>query len=461
MPEASIHKNGHLRAVKNKIRASRQVDAIHRPASDPPLNEVSAEPFLRGPSVPRTDKSHYSRASLGSDAIHEMNKRIPAKEFSCRSIMRTPKYREVPKSDQKPIAIDFFCGAGGLSLGFHRAGFKVVGAFDIDPIHVATYKKNFPKTRAVVADVAALSGKEARSLLNLGADDPVDMVYGGPPCQGFSLIGKRQSNDPRNQLLPEFGRLIVELFPRYFLIENVAGLMMGTARGVLATTLRLLRSAGYRWVTPIRILDAYDYAIPQRRRRVIILGYRKGEPVPAYPSVSRTKFNVRDAIQDLYHLGRCKSLFRTDRFIGKLGKPNPYSKKLRHSNTKNVSLTGCQLCAHEPEIRKRFKSIVPGNSEPISRFVRLTLTKPAPTLRAGTARDKGGFTAPRPIHPTQARCITVREAARLHSFPDWFEFHGTQWHGFRQVGNSVPPMMAYRLAQSIFRAQSRDVRSHV
>jgi len=350
----------------------------------------------------------------------------------------------------KPIAIDVFAGVGGLSLGLHRAGFSVIASFDLDPINVETYRKNFPKTVAIKSDVSRLSGSDVRKLSGLGANEQIDIVSGGPPCQGFSLIGKRLLNDPRNQLLIEFARLISELQPRYFVIENVAGLMIGEARAVLTRALRVLRVAGYRWVTPIRILDAKDYGIPQVRKRVIVLGYRKDQGRPSYPRKSYQPVTVRQAIRDLYAIGRCPSLMRADGFDGKLGPASAYSKKLR--NNRNSVLSGCQLCSHHPDIVQRFKNTPPGSSEPISRFPRLHLQRPAPTLRAGTGKDRGSFTAARPIHPTQPRCITVREAARLHSFPDWFEFHPTQWHGFRQVGNAVPPSLGSAVARRVMRA---------
>jgi DNA (cytosine-5)-methyltransferase 1 len=362
------------------------------------------------------------------------------------------------------IAIDVFSGVGGLSLGLHRAGFKVVGGFDVDPINVQTYAKNFPESAAICADVAKLTGGEARRLVGLGTDDEIDLVCGGPPCQGFSLIGKRRTDDPRNQLILEFARLIAELQPRYFVIENVAGLMAGQARSFLAQALTVLRRKGYKWVTPIRILDAKDYGVPQTRKRVIVMGYRSGEAPPSYPARTRGNVTVRQAIQDLYSLGRRKSLLRTDKFHGRLGSPSSYSRKLRVGQRVSVVLTGCQLCSHDSKVVARFRATSPGTSEPVSRFYRLHLGRLAPTLRAGTGKEKGSFTAARPIHPTQPRCITVREAARLHSFPDMFEFHGTQWHGFRQVGNSVPPLMALALATEIRRAihdaEDESPRSH-
>jgi DNA (cytosine-5)-methyltransferase 1 len=349
----------------------------------------------------------------------------------------------------KPIVVDVFSGVGGLTLGFHRSGFDVIASFDVDPINITTYHENFPHTLSVRADVSKLTGSEARKLIGLPESVDIDVVCGGPPCQGFSLIGKRLSDDPRNRLLVEFARLIGELRPKYFVIENVAGLMFGKARNVLAEALRLLRKAGYRWVTPIRILNSTDYGVPQTRKRVIVLGYRANQTSPKYPKKRSRKVTVREALGDLYVIGRRKSLLHRDEFAGKLGRSTAYSRRLRSRSQAGVSLTGCQRCSHDPEVIQRFKKTNPGTSEPISRFHRLHLDRPSPTLRAGTGKDKGSFTAARPIHPTQPRCITVREAARLHSFPDWFQFHPTQWHGFRQVGNSVPPSLAWVVAKEI------------
>ncbi len=351
-----------------------------------------------------------------------------------------------------PIAIDFFCGAGGLSLGFHRVGFNIVGSFDIDPIHLATYSKNFPETQSIQADVSSLSGREARRLVGLTADCEIDVVYGGPPCQGFSLIGKRQTNDPRNKLLVEFARLITELHPRYFVIENVAGLMLGNARTILGRALRVVRAAGYRVVTPIRTLNAKDCGVPQSRERVVVIGYRADQVPPVYPRKSPRKVTVRHALQDLYRIGRRKARLSNDHFRGRIAARSSYSRSLRRGGARDFTLTGCQRCIHDRTVVRRFRATEPGKLEPISRFQRLHPDRQAPTLRAGTGKDKGSFTAARPIHPTQPRCITVREAARLHSFPDWFLFHGTQWHGFRQVGNSVPPLMATAISRQIMRA---------
>ena len=351
---------------------------------------------------------------------------------------------------RKPIAIDFFCGAGGLSLGFKQAGFNVVAGVDFDPIHAETHTKNFPHSSTVCADIRTLTGTEIRRLAKLSEESTIDVVIGGPPCQGFSMIGKRNLKDPRNFLLQEFCRIVNEIKPRYFVMENVAGLIYGEPRKLLADALRRVKAAGYRWVSPIRILNARDFGVPQSRKRVFILGYQKGQRKPCYPSKHLQFATVRDAIGDLAVLGKYKRLFDSDMFDGKLGTPSLYAKRLLCKQ--RSSLTGCLRAAHTANTIRRFKATRKGTQEPISRFVRLDYAKTAPTLRAGTSREYGGFTAARPIHPTQARCITVREAARLHSFPDSFHFHPTQWHGFRQVGNSVPPMLGAAVAKCIKKA---------
>lgn len=352
---------------------------------------------------------------------------------------------------RRPSAIDLFCGAGGLSLGFEQSGFNVIAAVDSNPINISTYSRNFPSTKAICADIFRLTGDEIRARCGLDAKEEIDVVFGGPPCQGFSAIGKRDLKDPRNALIFEFSRLVAELNPRYFVMENVAGLMYTASRSVLEGALGGLRADGYECVSPIRLLDAQEFGVPQRRRRVFVLGYRTDEQPPEYPRPTGEGATVWDAISDLRHIRRSRRLFSSDIFLGSLGPPTTYSKRLRNENEAG-GLTGCLLCRHRRNVITRFRLTKPGRTERISRFSRLKKSAVAPTLRAGTPPSHGSFTAARPIHPTQPRCITVREAARLQSFPDEFQFHQTQWHGFQQVGNSVPPRLARAVADSVRRA---------
>lgn len=360
------------------------------------------------------------------------------------------------KKRQQPIGLDIFCGVGGLSLGFENVGFNIVAAFDNDPMNTATYSENLPAAKAVCADISKISGKEIRSIARLG-NRRVDVLFGGPPCQGFSMIGKRRIDDVRNTLLFDFARLVREIKPSYFVLENVPGILKGDMKKNVESFLRRVKRAGYLVVEPIRTVNAMDFGVPQRRHRVIIFGYKKHLVAPNYPKPSLEGEripSVWDAIGDLAPTEKAKYLFEDNVYSGKLGKPSHYARMLREDNDTilNRGLSGCQMVSHSPQTIKRFAKTAPGSSEPISHFFRLEKTGVAPTLRAGSDRSHGLFTAARPIHPTFPRCITTREAARLHSFPDWFEFHPKKCHGFRQIGNSVPPLMSEAIARSIYTA---------
>ena len=256
-------------------------------------------------------------------------------------------------------------------------------------------------------------------------------------------------------------RLVREIQPRYFVLENVDGLLRPYAERIRISLERRIKYAGYKLVRPVTVLNAADYGVPQRRKRVFYIGYRSGESTPEYPYPleyidSRGKAylpTVEDAIGDLPELEKYDYLFESDIYKGRLRSPSHYAKLLRcdirdsdDRSTKRemniTGLTGCYRTGHSKKTAKRFENTPQGTAETISRYHRLKLDSISPTLRAGTNVDRGKHTAARPIHPLQARCITTREAARLHSYPDWFRFHETKWHAFRQIGNSVPPQLA-------------------
>jgi DNA (cytosine-5)-methyltransferase 1 len=361
----------------------------------------------------------------------------------------------------RPIGIDLFAGAGGLSLGFEQAGFDVVAAIEIDPIHCAVHKFNFPRTATVCKSVTDLTGDELRRRAGIGCRD-IDVVFGGAPCQGFSLIGKRAFDDPRNQLVYHFVRLVMELQPKYFVFENVKGLTVGKHRQFLQETIASFQDGGYKVVADYQVLNAADYGVPQDRRRLFLMGARDGEQSPEYP-IPTGRTTVREAIADLPDAETLSELWNRDWAKARLGKPSTYAAMLRgkkddpgdygHRRAYDPSiLTSSLLTVHTALSRERFEATRPGDVEPVSRFKKLDFDGICNTLRAGTASDRGAFTSPRPIHPTVPRVITVREAARLHSYPDWFRFHATKWHGFRQVGNSVPPLLARAVASQIMNA---------
>jgi DNA (cytosine-5)-methyltransferase 1 len=361
----------------------------------------------------------------------------------------------------RPIGVDLFAGAGGLSLGFEAAGFDVVAAVEIDPIHCAAHKFNFPQTATICKSVVDVTGDEIRKRAGIGKKE-VDVLFGGAPCQGFSLIGKRAMDDPRNQLVHHFVRLVKELRPKHFVFENVKGLTVGTHRRFLQEIVDAFQEAGYELQLPYKVLNAADFGVPQSRQRLFLMGTRKGLEQPVYPEpISRV--TVKQAIGDLPAAEEFPELMHRDWVKAKFGRPSPYAAVLRGKAADPndfayprqfdpTLLTSSTLTVHTELSKKRFAETPNGETEPISRFLKLDLDGVCNTLRAGTASDRGAFTSPRPIHPTSPRVITVREAARLHSYPDWFRFHATKWHGFRQIGNSVPPYLARAVASKVMEA---------
>ncbi|MGQ0544858.1 MAG: DNA cytosine methyltransferase [Betaproteobacteria bacterium] len=385
------------------------------------------------------------------------------------------------KNGNRPICIDLFAGAGGLALGFEQAGFDVAAAVEYDPIHAAIHKLNFPESEVICQDVRKITGDEIRRRAGLGARS-VEVVVGGPPCQGFSLIGYRVLDDPRNELVFHFWRIMTELRPKAFVFENVAGMATGPHQKLLEELIQRFEGSGYKVHLPYRVLNAGHFGVPQDRRRLILLGARHGLRVPKYPAPRTAPPNgkgqrsgelvkgldptptVREAIGDLPDIEQFEGLLNDDIMNPvKYGRGSTYGLRLRGQSGDPTDfsyprvadwegLSGCLRAEHTDESRRRFADTAPGTVEPISRFLRLDPAGLCNTLRAGTATDRGAFTSPRPIHPTLNRCISVREAARLHSYPDWFRFHKTIWHGFRQIGNSVPPLLGRAIGEAVVEA---------
>ncbi|MDE5093125.1 MAG: DNA cytosine methyltransferase [Trichodesmium sp. St11_bin5] len=370
---------------------------------------------------------------------------------------------------QRPIGIDLFAGAGGMTLGFEQAGFDIPISVELDPIHCAIHKFNFPFWSILCRNVVELTGNEIREKLNI-PNREIDVIFGGPPCQGFSQIGKRALDDPRNALISHFLRIVLELKPKYFVIENVKGLTVGKHQIFLEEVINKLSKNSYQLQLPYQVLNAANYGVPQHRERLFILGCKKGLKLPNYPQIqihkkSEAYINVWDAIGDLPEVENYPELLEIDwvKAENDYDQPSEYAKKLRGIEYFNndysyereydqTILTSSLRTKHTQQSIARFDATAQGKTEPVSRFYKLNPHGICNTLRAGTPSSRGSYTSPRPIHPLTPRCITVREAARLHSYPDWFRFHVTKWHGFRQVGNSVPPLLAKAVAQEIIHA---------
>ncbi|MGB5715329.1 MAG: DNA cytosine methyltransferase [Waterburya sp.] len=376
---------------------------------------------------------------------------------------------------QRPIAVDLFAGAGGMTLGFEQAGFDVLAAVELDPIHASIHEYNFPFWTTICKSVTQITGGEIRAKSAIG-DRDVDVVFGGPPCQGFSLMGKRDLSDDRNSLVFNFLRLVLDLRPKYFVMENVRGITIGKQKQILEKIISEFRASGYQVTENPQVLNAAHYGVPQNRHRLFLLGCRQGLNLPNYPQPKThppvnksdqdnlpTTPTVAEAIGDIPEVNHYPELELRDWVAADYGQPSEYASQLRHpvlvkdnyayGREYNPQLLTCsRRTKHTDQTIARFATTIPGKSDRISRFHRLDLNGLCITLRAGTASNRGAFTSPRPIHPITPRCITVREAARLHSYPDWFMFHATKWHGFRQIGNSVPPLLAQAVATEILQA---------
>lgn len=363
---------------------------------------------------------------------------------------------------KRPIGIDLFAGAGGLSLGFEQAGFEIAAAVEIDPVHAAAHAYNFPRCSTMCRSVTAVAAPEIRAAAGIGASD-IGVVFGGAPCQGFSMIGKRALDDPRNGLVYHFVRLVLELRPRYFVFENVKGLTLGAHKQFLEEIVQAFQEGGYRVLLPYRVLNAADYGVPQDRRRLFLIGARGDEKLPKYPQPLLNRVTVEEAIGDIPDADAFDELLTGDSVRTDYDTASAYARTLKGLTNEPTDfgyrrafdrafLTSSMRAEHTALSRRRFAQTEHGKTEPISRFHKLNPKGVCNTLRSGTNTDRGAFTSPRPIHYKYARCITVREAARLHSYPDWFRFHVTKWHGFRQIGNSVPPRLARSVAAQIMSA---------
>jgi DNA (cytosine-5)-methyltransferase 1 len=223
----------------------------------------------------------------------------------------------------RPIGIDLFAGAGGLSLGFEQAGFDVVAAVEIDPIHCAVHKFNFLNCTVLPQSISKLTGAEIRTKAGIGRRR-IEVVFGGAPCQGFSMMGQRALDDPRNSLVRDFLRIVDELRPAYFVFENVKGLTLGEHRQFLDELIEAFADIGYRVRLPWKVIDVAEFGVPQHRERLILMGARAGHPLPEYPSAifrpadSKLKSDLpsgptcRDALSDLPDVEKYKELLAAD-----------------------------------------------------------------------------------------------------------------------------------------------------
>ncbi|MFJ3002403.1 DNA cytosine methyltransferase [Serratia liquefaciens] len=359
--------------------------------------------------------------------------------------------------------VDLFSGVGGLSLGATRAGFNLAGAVELDKHAIFSHQLNFPQSIHLHNDVSLLTAKD---ILSACAIDEVDCVIGGPPCQGFSSIGKGNADDSRNELYVHFFRLVSELEPICFLAENVPGIMNEKYNSVRDKAFSLVNDR-YFLLHPIKV-NASNYGAPTTRTRVFFIGFRKDlvhklkesdffpkngiEPTLVKEAFYGLPSVIREEWQEEEQGWRSVKMDRQGYFYDRLWGhvPDKVGDSESLLNLKKGLVSGFLGTVHNEEIIQRYRGLSFGETDKISRSKRLDPNGFCPTLRAGTGSDKGSYQAVRPIHPTQARVITPREAARLQGFPDWFRFHPTKWHSFRQIGNSVSPLVAEAMLLPIY-----------
>ena len=336
--------------------------------------------------------------------------------------------------------IDLFSGAGGLSYGFESAVFNILLGIDNDAKALETFELNHNGAKAICGDITQISyEKDIKPLIG---DKKIDVIIGGPPCQGMSLSGPRKFEDPRNKLYLSYIRLVEEIRPKAFVIENVPGLVGLFGGQIKDNIIEKFTAMGYD--IQYKILCAADYGVPQNRKRVVFVGMKKGGF--SYPNPLEYKVTCSMALSDLPPLedgiGEEYAKYETE-------PQNAYQKLMR----KHSEQVRNHIAAVHSEKVQKIISLVPdgGNYKDLPEeyinsrnfhvaWTRFASDKPAPTIDTGHRHH---------FHYKYNRVPTVRECARLQSFPDDFIFLGNKTQQFRQVGNAVPPLLAEAIAKSL------------
>lgn len=370
-----------------------------------------------------------------------------------------------------------FSGCGGFCEGVRLAGFEVLGAVELDRFAAQTYRHNFPDVPLFEGDVHDFlepsSGTWAaqRSRFDHLQAGGVDLLFGGPPCQGYSQIGTRILDDPRNELYLQFIRILTTVRPRVFIMENVPNMLLLAKGRFRREVLEALAAAGYG-NSGVGLVTASDYGVPQLRRRAIFFGVRDGENlgVPAndffaaaLDAQRQPTQTVRQAIRDLpaetaihYEPLRYPQSRAASRTLDELRLDRDGRWYTAAAKTERAGGSRLLHNHHTKEIQERRRALIrmlkpgaKGDSLPPEiwnglrpeKWRRLHPDRPAYTILAQMHRDLSEW-----VHPKLDRWITVREAARLQSFHDGFVFKSSEWQMLKQIGNAVPPLLGRALA---------------
>lgn len=335
--------------------------------------------------------------------------------------------------------LDLFCGCGGLSYGFESAGYNIVLGIDNDKKALETFELNHKGSKSICGDITSIHKEDIDKITG---NKQIDVIIGGPPCQGMSLSGPRRFDDPRNKLYLSYIRLVEEIKPKAFVIENVPGLVSLFGGQIKDSILKRLTDLGYK--VKYQIVCAADYGVPQTRRRVVFVGLRDSEF--EFPPKHQEVITCSMALSDLPaltdSLGTDEQQYATEATCS--------YQELMRSNSNAVKN---HIAASHSDKVKQIISMVPdgGNYKDLPEpyrssrnfhvaWTRFDSNKPAPTIDTGHRHH---------FHYEYNRVPTVRECARLQSFPDSFIFLGNKTQQFRQVGNAVPPLLAQAIAEQL------------
>lgn len=320
--------------------------------------------------------------------------------------------------------IDLFSGAGGFSLGFDRLGFQNIFSVDIEPSFCKTYKHNFPKHTLIEKDIYQLSNSEIKELTK---SEKVDVIIGGPPCQGFSIagnIGRKFIDDPRNRLFKEFVRVVNVVKPKFFVMENVARLYTHKKGETKTEILKDFEKLGYH--VDCRILNSADYGVPQLRRRAIFIGNLMHSAIKFPEKETEDYVSVKEALSKYPKL--------------KSGETSTFPNHIAMSHSEQMLKKMGYIS--DGGNREEIPEHIRPKSGDIRKYIKYASNKPSVCVTGDMRKI---------FHYDQNRALTVRELAKLQSFPDDFIFKGNRISQQQQVGNSVPPKMAEAIAKVIIR----------
>jgi len=346
--------------------------------------------------------------------------------------------------------LDLFCGCGGISEGFRLAGYEVVGGIDVSEEAIATYSLNFPEAISLSCDITKFDDEKIKYVFG---KSNIDVIVGGPPCQGFSNANRwqKENDDPRNKLFFEYLRFVKVLSPNVVIIENVRGILSKDSGYAKNRIVALLSRLGYE--VSSKVLNAADFGVPQSRYRAFFVGIKKSRNLKIFDFEKmhkKTTVTVGEAISELYKFE--KSIKDTHKL-----KSDPQTEYQRYLRASDNIIRSHKIVYPAKLTQERIGHVPQGgnwrdipselfsnqrNNRHSSAYKRLEEKAVSVTIDTGNAHSNY-------FHPRRNRIPTVREAARIQSFRDEFVFEGSRSNQYKQIGNAVPPLLAFAIADAL------------